>query len=115
MASKNPRLRLRHILDEAAEIRAALQGLSFETFRDTWLIRRAVEHGLLIITEAAKSLPAEMKAAHPAIAWGKLESFGNFLRHEYRRVDPDTLWRIATVDLPSLEPTVRQMLAELDS
>lgn len=48
-ASKNPAVRLRHIIGEAEAIGEAMTGLSFETFRDTWALKRAVQHGLLII------------------------------------------------------------------
>jgi uncharacterized protein with HEPN domain len=109
--SKNPISRLRHILEEAAEIDAVTKDVSFETFRDTWMIRRAVERGLLIISEAVKALPSEMKAAYPEIAWGKIESLGNFLRHEYRDIDPETLWRIARRQLVELVATVRVIIA----
>jgi uncharacterized protein with HEPN domain len=37
------------------------------------------------------------------------------LRHEYRRLDDNQLWEIATVHLPQLRPIVLQMLAELDT
>jgi uncharacterized protein with HEPN domain len=113
--SKNPISRLRHILEEAAEIEAATKNISFERFRDTWMIRRSVEHGLLIITEAVKALPSEMKCAHPEIAWGKIESLGNYLRHEYRDIDPETLWRIARRQLVDLVVTVRAMIASGES
>jgi len=95
------------------QINLALRGLTFEISQDSWITWRAVEHGLLIVTEAAKALLAELKATHPEIPWRQLEAFGNFLRHEYQRVDPQTLWRIATVDLKALEPTARAMLAAL--
>jgi len=35
------------------------------------------------------------------------------LRHEYERVDPQTMWEIATVKLPGLEKVIVRMLAEL--
>ncbi len=108
--SKSPISRLRHILEEAAEIDAATRNISFETFRDTWMIRRSIEHGLLIISEAVKALPSEMKSAHPEIAWGKIESLGNFLRHEYRDIDPETLWRIVRQQLVGLVATVRVII-----
>jgi uncharacterized protein with HEPN domain len=113
-ASKNPALRLRHILDEAEAIRDATRGITLDDFRGTWTIRRAVEHGLLIITEASKSLPTELKAAHPSVPWHQIEALGNVLRHDYKDVDPKTLWRVVNEQLPELAATVRRMLAELD-
>lgn len=110
-ASKNPVFRLHHILEEAVEIDAATKDITFETFRDTWMIRRSVEHGLLIISEAVKALPTEIKSRNPDIAWGKIESLGNYLRHEYRDIDPETLWRIVRRQLVELVVAVRAILA----
>ena len=112
-ATQAPVYRLRHILDEAQAIKNTTHNLSFEKFRDTWVIHRAVEHGLLIITEASKTLPAELKETQPAIPWAQIESFGNLLRHEYRDVDPEFLWRIIHEDLPQLAAAAQQMLTKL--
>ena len=114
-ASKNPALRLRHILDEAEAIQKATRRLTFEEFRDIWTVRRAVEHGLLIITEASKALPAEAKAAHSNVLWARLEALGNVLRHDYKDVDPKALWRIVDEQLPTLPAAARKMLADLES
>jgi uncharacterized protein with HEPN domain len=77
------------MIDEAEAIGEATTGLSFETFRDTWALKRAVQHGLLIIAEASKSLPAELKHAEPTIPWPRVEALGNVLCPEYQDVDPE--------------------------
>lgn len=64
-ASKSPRARLHHILDEAMAITEATRDLTFEAFNLSWLNRRAVEHGLMIITEASKALPSNSKPRSP--------------------------------------------------
>jgi|SRR5713101_6829146 len=101
------------MLDEAVAIQETTGGLTFEAFRDTWTIRRAVEHGLLIIAEASKSLPSELKAEQSAVPWTRVESLGNVLRHEYQDIDPKVLWRIVHDQLPTLVVTARKMLAKL--
>jgi uncharacterized protein with HEPN domain len=113
-SSKNPTARLRHILDEAHAIQEATRNLTFETFQDSWLIRRAIEHGLMIVAEASKALPQDLKALHPDIPWRRIASFGNVLRHEYKDVDPVILWRIVHEQLPDLVTAVREMLAKFD-
>lgn len=113
-ASKNPALRLHHILDEAEAIQRATQGVTFEAFRASWTLRRAVEHGFLIITEASKALPSELKAKQPDVPWARIEALGNILRHEYKDVDPAVLWRIIQEQLTGLRATVHEMLANLE-
>lgn len=112
-ASRHPSARLHHILDEAQAIEQAARGLTVGAFRASWLVRRAVEHGLLIITEASKALPAEVKARQPAVPWSQIESLGNVLRHEYKDVDPEVLWRIVHEQLPVLAEAARTLLADL--
>jgi uncharacterized protein with HEPN domain len=35
-----------------------------------------------------------VKETVPDIGWCKIETLGNFLRREYRDVDPDLIWSI---------------------
>lgn len=100
--SKTPAIRLLHIVDEAEAIGRALSGVSSVSFQDSWVLQRAVEHGLLIISEAARTLPFEVKDAEPDVAWRKIETPGNFLRHAYREVDSELIWRITKENLPAL-------------
>jgi uncharacterized protein with HEPN domain len=113
-ASKNPLVRLRHILDEAQAIRTTTSSLKFEAFRGSWVVRRAVEHGFLIIAEAVKTLPDQLKNSQANIPWARIVALGNVLRHEYTEVDPSVLWRIIRDDLPRLEAAVQEMLSIFD-
>jgi len=58
-------LRVHDMLDSIREIRAALKGSDFESFRTSWVLRRAVERGIEIISEASRSVPPPVKALRP--------------------------------------------------
>ena len=77
-------------------------------------MKRAVEHALLIIAEAAKHLPQAMKDTQPQVPWQKIHGLGNLLRHEYRHVDPEVLWSIVTGPLSELDKATAALLANLD-
>lgn len=111
-ASRRPRVRLLHIRDEIDQVRAALQDVSFEVYRESYMLRRAVERALQIISEAARALPPEMRVRYPEAPWSAIISLGNVLRHEYQRLDDKRVWEIATVHLPQLQPVILRMLAE---
>ena len=88
MAGRSTRIWLSDIRGEIAGIRGLTKGARLESFAVSWAMTRAVQHALLIIAEAAKHIPAEMKAERPNVPWQKIHGLGNLLRHEYRRIDP---------------------------
>ena len=56
MASKNPLIQLGHIRAEIESIMSRLSGVDRQTFIQDYLLLRADERALLIISEAAKSI-----------------------------------------------------------
>ena len=86
MAEKSPLPRLDDILDAIRGIEDTVGGLEFETYEEVWQIRRAVERGIEIISEASRHLPNDLKAGHSEIPWGKVAAIGNVLRHEYDEI-----------------------------
>ena len=112
-ASKSPQLRLFHIRDEIDGVTAAMQGISFDKYRESFMLRRAAERAVQIISEAAKALPPELTARYPDAPWTAITGIGNVLRHEYQHIDDRRLWDILTVHLPQLRPVILRMIAEL--
>jgi uncharacterized protein with HEPN domain len=55
----------------------------FAQYAGSWQIRRAVERGIEITSEASRHLPDELKAQYPQIYWKEIAAIGNLLRHEY--------------------------------
>jgi uncharacterized protein with HEPN domain len=92
-------------------------------FEPSWATRRSIAsrltgknngswvRGLEIVSEASRHLDAELKARHPEIPWPKVAGIGNVLRHDYERIAPDVIWRLAQTDLPVLEKVCRMELA----
>jgi uncharacterized protein with HEPN domain len=113
-ASRNPQLRLLHIRDEVDGVAAALLGVSFEQYLESYTLRRAAERAVQIISEAAKALPSELLARYPDAPWNAIIGIGNVLRHEYQRIDDKRLWDILTVHLPRLRPVILRMIAQLE-
>jgi uncharacterized protein with HEPN domain len=112
MASRSFRIRLSDIREEIAGIRALTRGANAESFAASWAMKRAVEHALLIIAEAAKHIPDNLKATRPEVPWQKIHGLGNMLRHEYRRIDPDVLWSVVTDHLDELDGAAAALLEQ---
>jgi uncharacterized protein with HEPN domain len=114
-ATKNPLARLGHIRDEIEGITGALRNVDRNAFSKNYLLRRAAERALLIISEAAKALPNNLTGRYPAIDWRGVRGLGDVLRHDYERVDADTLWEILTEKLPELAPVIGRMIDDCNS
>jgi uncharacterized protein with HEPN domain len=108
--ARSYRIRLLDIREEIAGIRDLTKDANTEIFSANWAMKRAVEHSLLIIAEAAKHIPDDLKASRPEVPWQNIHGLGNLLRHEYRRIDPAVLWSVVTDHLGSLDNAVAALL-----
>ncbi len=89
-----------------------IDGLDLDAFAKDEKTIAAVERKLQLITEAAFRLGDRAEALCPGIAWRNIRGMGNWLRHQYDRVDLETVWNTVTVDLPHLELAVARALAQ---
>jgi uncharacterized protein with HEPN domain len=111
MPERSVRIRLIDIREEIAGIRGLTKNATAESFSADWVMKRAVQHALLIISEATRHIPDDLKNARPEVPWRDIHGLGNMLRHEYRRIDPDVLWTIVTEDLADLDRAAEALLA----
>ena len=100
-------------LEAAGRIHRYTQGMDFEKFTANSLTSDAVIRNLLIIGEAAKRVPADIKKQHPDIEWKKISGMRDILVHEYSAVDMGIVWDVVTNKLPALETAVRTILGQM--
>jgi uncharacterized protein with HEPN domain len=113
-ATANPRARLLHILEEIDGVSGIVADINYSDYRDSYTAVRVVERALEIISEAVRALLDELLARYPEVEWSRIRGIGNFLRHEYHRLDANILWDIVTTKLPPMRPVVVRMLADLN-
>ncbi len=65
-----------------------------------------VAWSLLVLGEAIKSLPAEMRSRHPGVDWHGLAGLRDRLAHQYFRIERDLLWSAISEDLPLLRAAI---------
>jgi uncharacterized protein with HEPN domain len=111
-ASRTPRARLLHIRDGIDGVAGALSGVTYEQYRNSYVLRRTVERAVQIISEAVKALPADLLTRYPYEPWHAISGIGNILRYEYQTVDDKRMWDIAVNHLPKLRPVVAAILTE---
>jgi len=87
------------------------RGMDFETFREDPKTVAAVERKLLLVSEAAVRLGEDAERLCPGLPWHNIRGIGNWLRHQYDRVDVETVWNTVIDDLPALRAGVLRALA----
>lgn len=97
--------------DAIAGIERTLTGIDLEQFSGSWVMQRAVERALEIISEASRGVPDRSKLLFPSVPWSEIAGIGNILRHEYHRVEPLIIWNITASHLPTLAHAVEALLA----
>ncbi|WP_052341852.1 HepT-like ribonuclease domain-containing protein [Salinarimonas rosea] len=97
------------MLEAIDHIDEACRGKSLADLEADWVLARAIERGLEIVSEASRHLPDSEKAQHADIPWRAVHSIGNVLRHEYHRISRRIIWNVATVDLPKLAVALRSI------
>ena len=107
--------RIGDMLEAIDELNRATAGKSFQEFQRDWVLRKATERGIEIISEASRHLPHELKARHPYARWRHVAGIGNVLRHEYHRVEDQIVWTVLKDELPSLKRHLEAMRAEIEN
>jgi len=110
MSRHDDGVRLRHMLDAAAQAVAFFSGCTLESFKDDAKLVLAITRLVEIIGEAAKSVSQETRARHPAIPWRSIAGTRDRLVHAYFDVDAERLWRIVSADLPPLIASLEEAL-----
>ena len=70
MSKRNVRLFLNDMVEVIAKIERYTSGMSFEQFENNEIVIDAVTRNLEVIGEAAKQIPAELRAKYSAICRG---------------------------------------------
>ena len=87
-------------------------GLNRHQFAQNQLVQDAVLRNIELIGEAAaRSIPPEVRLAHPEIAWREIVAMRNQLIHGYLGVDLDVVWDVVQVELPLLITQLEVVLA----
>lgn len=95
------------MLEAIAGIEKAIEGKSFDDFKNDWLLHRAIERAVEIISEASRAIPEDAKATQPNIPWRNVHNIGNVLRHQYHSLSDRIIWNVVVDELPKLKAAVQ--------
>jgi uncharacterized protein with HEPN domain len=111
--SSDPIQRFQDILDNIGRIERFTAGLNAQTFSENEQALFAVQHALLIISEAAAKLGDLAATLCPSVPWRDIRGLGNRLRHEYPTIAVGRLWTMIECDLAPLKTAAQGALEEL--
>jgi uncharacterized protein with HEPN domain len=103
---------LRDIIDAVGMIDRFASGMDLEAFREDPKTVAAVERKLQVISEAAIRLGGEAEDRIPRVSWRNIRGMGNWLRHQYDRMELETIWKTVTDDLPPLKTAIQRALGQ---
>jgi len=101
--SRNLKLYLADILDSINNIQSDTAGISYEEFVQDRRTKDAVILNLLIIGEAAKQIPSNIREQHPEIQWKQIAGMRNMIAHAYFSINTRIVWNIIENDLNPLK------------
>lgn len=112
MSSRNWLVRIQDILDSTCTIRDCAAGLTFETFCENKVIVKAVLYDYMIIGEASKHIPEDIKKRYPEIPWRLMGDMRNVVTHEYFQVRLKLIWQGINNDIPLLIEQLQNLLED---
>lgn len=81
-------------------------GMTYDAFLDDTRTQDAAVMNLIILSEAARGIPEDIRSSHPEIPWRQMSGFRNRVAHSNTTVDlsldHQVVWNILTHDLPAL-------------
>ncbi|MBU0704360.1 MAG: DUF86 domain-containing protein [Chloroflexi bacterium] len=104
---------LHHIVDAITRIEQYVRGLDQSGFDDNALIQDGVIRQIMIIGEAVKLLPDELRDKYIHIPWQDIAGMRDKLIHRYFGVDLEKVWLTLQDDLPVLKSEVSKILSEI--
>jgi uncharacterized protein with HEPN domain len=113
-SANDDRVRIRHMRLAAIDAQTYLATRTRSDLDTDSMFRRAHTHALQEIGEAAAKVSSETREAVPDLPWAKIVGMRHILVHVYYDTDADTIWRVATRDVPTMIEVLDKVLGARD-
>lgn len=115
MSRHDPLVRLKHMRDAALEAIEMAEGRVRADLDRSKILERALRCQVIMIGEAAASLPTETRDRTSEIPWRDIIGMRNIVVHGYDLVDLDELWHAVTVNVPELIQALDRLIAGIEA
>ncbi|KAA9022289.1 HepT-like ribonuclease domain-containing protein [Niallia endozanthoxylica] len=110
---REPRVFLEDILTAAVKVEKFTKGLSYEDFINNDLVADAVIKNILVIGEATKNIPEEIRNINAQIEWRKMAGMRDMMFHGYFSINDRIVWDVVQNKIPTLKQQVEVLLKSL--
>jgi uncharacterized protein with HEPN domain len=107
---RTDRLRLLDAIEQI-ELISSFSERGREAFFNDLIIQSAILHRLALLGEACRGVSAELREAHPEVAWPQIIAFRNIVIHEYFGIDLELVWAIVTEHIGALQAQLNLVAA----
>lgn len=107
---REPRVFLEDIHSAAIKIEKFTDGLTFDEFESNELISDAVIKNILVIGEAAKNIPSDIRMKNPHIEWRKMAGMRDMLIHGYFSINFRIVWDVVQNKIPILKAQIKKLM-----
>lgn len=107
---REPKVFLEDIYTAAVKIEKFTSHLSFEDFIDNELVADAVIKNILVIGEASKKIPDDIRMMYPEIEWRKMAGMRDMMIHSYFSINYRIVWDVIQYKIPTLKKSIEKTL-----
>lgn len=100
---------LKDIIDNMNYAVVFLQDISYEGFSESIQKQYEVNYALLIIGEATKKIPGDLRSQHPEIPWQEIAGIRDKIAHDYFGIDTEKIWKTVKEDIPAIKPLIEKI------
>ena len=113
MSSSRPwKFRIKDMLEAMVLIQGYVQGMTFEQFCSDRKTLDAVERNFILIGEAARQVPGQIRESFPSIPWRDMSDMRNYVVHQYWGVEAQRIWQTIHHELPPLIELLKKIFEE---
>lgn len=107
---REPKVYLEDIYTAVLKIEAYTDGISYDDFVENDLVADAVIKNILVIGEASKNIPEQIRQEHPQIEWRKMAGMRDMMIHGYFSINYRIVWDVVQNKIPNLKTQIQKLI-----